>query len=131
MVHDQAWEVQFAGDNGVEDTLQGEADNKTPLPESKICSILREVLTLQSSLIAKVSVDAAMVCLRKQAQLSPGLKLFESDEQGGDQFASQVITYHAERQIPGSSEVVDFKNLLSCPNQLVCFGEQTPTASRY
>ena len=58
-------------------------------------------------------------------------KLFESDEQGGDQFASQEITYHAERQIPGSSEVVDFKNLLSCPNQLVCFRAQTPIASRY
>ena len=61
MVHDQAREVQFAGDNGVVDTLQDEADNNTPLPESKIRPILREVLTLQSSLVAKVSVDAAML----------------------------------------------------------------------
>ena len=40
------------------------------------------------------------------------LVLFESDEQGGDQFASQEMTYHAARQIPGSSKVVDLKNLL-------------------
>ena len=59
------------------------------------------------------------------------LVLFESDEQGGDQFASQEMTYHAEWQIPGSPEVVDLKNLLSCPNQLVCFRAQTPIASRY
>ena len=65
MVHDQAREVQFAGDSGVVDTLQDEADDNTPLPESKIRPILREVLTLQSSLVAKVSVDAAMFCLRK------------------------------------------------------------------
>ena len=45
LVHDQAGEVQFAGDNGVVDTLQDEADEKTPLPESKIRPILREVLT--------------------------------------------------------------------------------------
>ena len=72
VVHDQAREVQFAGDNGVEDTLRGKAEDNTPLPESKIRPILREVLTLQLSLIAKMSVDAAMLCLRKQGQLSPG-----------------------------------------------------------
>ena len=38
--------------------------------------------------------------------------LFESDEQGGDQYASQEMTYLAARQIPGSSEVVDLKDLL-------------------
>ena len=59
------------------------------------------------------------------------LVLFESDEQGGDQFASQEMTYHAARQIPGSSKVVDLKNLLSCPNQPVCSRAQTPIASRY
>ena len=59
------------------------------------------------------------------------LVLFEADEQGGDQFASQEMTFHAARQIPGSSEVVDLKNLLSCPNQLVCFRALTPIASRY
>ena len=31
---------------------------------------------------------------------------------------------------PGS-KVVDLKNLLSNPNQLVCFRAQTPIASRY
>ena len=72
MVHDQAREVQFAGDNGVVYTLQDEADEKTPLPESKVRPILREVLTLQSSLSAKAYVDAAMLCLRKQGQPSPG-----------------------------------------------------------
>ena len=37
-VYEQAREVQFqvAGDNGVVDTIQDEADEKTPLPESKI-----------------------------------------------------------------------------------------------
>ena len=109
VVHDQAMEVQFAGDNGVVDTLQDEADEKTPLPESKIRPTLREVLTLQSSLSAKASADAAMLCLRKQGQPSPYLVLFESDEQGGDQFASQEITYDAKRQIPGSSKDVDLK----------------------
>ena len=39
------------------------------------------------------------------------LVLFESDEQGGDQFASQQMTYHASRQIPGSSKVVDLKKI--------------------
>ena len=59
---------QFAGDNGVVDTIQDEADEKTPLPDSKI----RPVLTLQSSLRAKAAVGASMLCLRKQGQLSPG-----------------------------------------------------------
>ena len=59
------------------------------------------------------------------------LVLFETDEQGGDQFTCQEMTYHAARQIPGSSKVLDLKNLLSCPNQLVCFRAQTPIASRY
>ena len=58
---------------------------------------LREVLTLQSSLSAKAAVGASMLCLRKQGQPSSG---FESDEQGGDQYASQEMTYHAARQIP-------------------------------
>ena len=66
VVRDQAGEVQFAGDNGVVDTLQDEADDNTPPPESKISPIRREVMTLQSNLIAKVSVDAAVLCLRKQ-----------------------------------------------------------------
>ena len=47
VVYDQAREVQFAGDNGLVDTLQNEADKKTPLPESITRPILREVLTLQ------------------------------------------------------------------------------------
>ena len=64
-------------------------------------------MTLQSSLIAKVSVDAAVLCPRKQGQPSP--VFCESDGQGGDQFASQEMTYLAERRIPGSSEVVDLK----------------------
>ena len=50
-----------------------------------------------------------MLCLQKQGQLV----LFENDEQGGDQrYASQEMTYHAARQIPGSSEVVDLKDML-------------------
>ena len=109
VVRDQAREVQFAGDNGVVDTLQDEADDNTSRspPESKIRPILREVMTLQSNLIVKVSVDTAVLCLRKQGQPSP--VFCESDEQGGDQFASQEMTYLAERRIPGSSEVVDLK----------------------
>ena len=60
------------------------------------------------------------------------LVLFESDEQEGDQFASQEMTYHAARQIPGSSTVVDLKNLLSCPiNWFVSEHRETPIASRY
>ena len=39
MVYEQAREAQFAGDNGVVDTIQDEADEKTPLPESKICPV--------------------------------------------------------------------------------------------
>ena len=39
VVYEQAREVQFAGDNGVVDTIQDEADEKTPLPESKIRQI--------------------------------------------------------------------------------------------
>ena len=70
VVHDQAREVQFAGDNGVVDTLQDEADEKTPLPESKSRPILRKVRPLQSTLSAKASVGAAMLCLRKQRQPS-------------------------------------------------------------
>ena len=35
-VYEQAREVQVAGDNGVVDTIQDEADETTPLPESKI-----------------------------------------------------------------------------------------------
>ena len=74
MVHDQAREVQFAGDIGVVDTLHHEADNNTPLPESKTrpIDILREVLTVQSSLSAKASADAVMLCLRKQGRPSLG-----------------------------------------------------------
>ena len=89
------------------DALQDEADDNTP-PESKIRPIPSEVMTLQSNLIAKVSVDAALLCLRKQGQPSP--VFCESDEQGGDQFVSQEMTYLAERRIPGSSEVVDLKS---------------------
>ena len=107
VVRDQAREVQFAGDNGVVDTLQDETDDNTPPPESKIRPILREVMTLLSNLIVKVSVDTAVLCLRKQGQPSP--VFCDSDEQGGDQFASQEMTYLAERRIPGSSEVVDLK----------------------
>ena len=126
-------EVQFAGDNGVVDTSssgRGWRKKKTPLLEWKILPILREVLTLQSSLRAMASVGAAMLCLRKQGQPSPGCVWEWWDEQGGDQFASQEMTYHAARQIPGSSKVVDLK---------ICFlvqinwfvPEQTPIASRY
>ena len=71
---------------------------------------LREVLTPQSNLSAKAAVGASMLCLRKQGQPSPGF--FESDEQGGDQYASQEMTYHAARQIPGSSKVADLKDML-------------------
>ena len=110
VVYDQAREVQFAGDNGVVDALQNEADKKTPLPESITRPILREVLTLQSSLTAKASVSASMLCLWTQGNLH--MVLFESDEQGGDQYASQEMTYLAARQIPGSSEVVDLEDLL-------------------
>ena len=35
-VYEQAREVQFAGDNGVVDTIQDETDEKVSLPESKI-----------------------------------------------------------------------------------------------
>ena len=68
VVHDRAREVQFAGDNGVVDTLHDEADEKTPLFGSKVHPILSEVLTLQSRLRAKASVGAAMLCLPKQRQ---------------------------------------------------------------
>ena len=74
---------------------------------------LREVLTLhrlQSSLSAKAAVGASMSVCESWGNLH--LVLFESDEQGGDQYASQKMTYHAARQIPGSSEVVDLKDLL-------------------
>ena len=70
-VHDQAGKVQFAGDNGVEDSSQDEADDNTPLPESKIRPILCEVLSLQSSLSAKASADAVILLLPKQGQPSP------------------------------------------------------------
>ena len=57
VVYEQAREVQrFAGDNGVVDTIQDEAEEKTPLPEKFAQSGLREVLTLQSSLSAKAAV---------------------------------------------------------------------------
>ena len=36
VVYEQAREVQFAGDNGVVDAIQDEADQKTPVPDSKI-----------------------------------------------------------------------------------------------
>ena len=36
VVYEQAREVQFAGDNGVVDTIKDEAYEKTSLPESKI-----------------------------------------------------------------------------------------------
>ena len=71
---------------------------------------LREVLTLQSSLSAKAAVGASMLFLESRGNLH--LVLFESDEQGGDQYASQEITYHAARQIPRSSEIVDLKDML-------------------
>ena len=41
VVHDQARKVQFAGDNGVVDTLHDEFDENTPLPEWKISPTLR------------------------------------------------------------------------------------------
>ena len=40
------------------------------------------------------------------------LVLFEKDEQGGEQYASQEMTYHTARQIPGSSEIVDLKDMV-------------------
>ena len=36
VVYEQDREVQFAGDNGVVDAIQDEADQKMPVPESKI-----------------------------------------------------------------------------------------------
>ena len=57
------------------------------------------------------------------------LVLFESDEQGGDQYASQEMTYHAARQIPESSEVVDLKDMLVQINWFV--SEHRQLASRY
>ena len=64
---------QFAGDNGVVDTIQDEADEKHLFQIRKFAQLdLREVLTLQSSLSGKAAVGASMLCLRKQGQLSPG-----------------------------------------------------------
>ena len=70
----QAREVQFAGGNGVVDTIQDEADEKHLFQNRKFAqSGLREVLTLlQSSLSGKAAVGASMLCLRKQGQPSPG-----------------------------------------------------------
>ena len=74
VVYEQAREVQFASDNGVVDTIQDEADEKNLFQNRKFAqSGLREGLTLQSSLSAKAAVGAAMLCLRKQGQPSPGL----------------------------------------------------------
>ena len=74
VVYEQATEVQFAGDNGVVDTIQDEADEKTQSRKFAKSS-LREVLTLQSSLGAKAAVGASILCLRKQGQPSPGFVL--------------------------------------------------------
>ena len=64
---------QFAGDNGVVDTIQDEADENHLFQIRKFAQLdLREVLTRQSSLSAKAAVGASMLCLRKQGQLSPG-----------------------------------------------------------
>ena len=57
------------------------------------------------------------------------LVLFEIDEQGGDQYASQEMTHHAARQIPGSCEVVDLKDMLVQINWFV--SEHRQLASRY
>ena len=73
VVYEQARSVQFAGDNGVVDTIQVEADEKNLFQNRKFAqSGLREVLALQSSLSAKAAVSASMLCLRKQGQPSPG-----------------------------------------------------------
>ena len=73
VVYEQAREVQFAGDNGVVDTSQDEADEKNLFQNRKFAqSGLREVLALQSSLSAKAAVGASMLCLRNQGQPSPG-----------------------------------------------------------
>ena len=50
------------------------------------------------------------VCKSRRGNLH--LVFFESDEQGGDQYASEEMTYLAERQIPGTSETVDLKDML-------------------
>ena len=72
-VYEQAREVQFAGDNGVADTIKDEADEKHLFQNRKFAQLgLREVLTLQSSLSAKAAVGSSMLCLQKQGQLSPG-----------------------------------------------------------
>ena len=64
VLYEQAGEVQFAGDNGVVDTIQDETDEKHLFQNRKFTqSGLREVLTLQSSLSAKAAVGASMLCL--------------------------------------------------------------------
>ena len=64
---------QFAGDNGVVDTIRTRLTKKHLFQIRKFAQLdLREVLTLQSSLSAKAAVGASMLCLRKQGQLSPG-----------------------------------------------------------
>ena len=100
---------QFAGDNGVVDTIRDEADEKHLFQIRKFAQLdLHEVLTLQSSLSAKAAVGASMICL--QSMGNSHLVLFESDEQGGDQYASQDMLVQ---------------------NQLVCFRAQTTITTDY
>ena len=104
----KAGEVQFAGDNGVVDTIQDDAEENTPLPEKFAQSGLREVLTPQSSLSAKAAVGASMLCLRKQGATFTWFCLRVMSREEISMPAKRCMTYvHAARQIPGSSEVVD------------------------
>ena len=90
---------------------------RTRLPKKHLFQIrkfaqldLREVLTLQSSLSAKAAVGASMLCLQSRGNVNFHLVLFESDEQGGDQYASQDMLVQ---------------------NQLVCFRAQTTITIDY
>ena len=128
-VYEKAREVQFAGDNGVVDTIQDEADEKTLFQNRKFAQLdLHEVLTLQSSLSGKAAVGASMLCLQKQGQLSPG---FVWEWWAGRRSVCQP---RDDRQCcKADSRILwscRFKRY-PCPNQLVCFRAQTTIASRY
>ena len=66
VVQGQAWKVQFAGDIGVLNTLQNKADNKTFYGSKNLIHCdLCAIMTLQSSIAAKVSANAPMLRLLK------------------------------------------------------------------
>ena len=131
VVHDQAGEVQFAGDNGVVDSLQDEADDNTPFPaaESKIRPILGEVLTMQSSLSAKACAETVMLCLRKQGQPSPGFVWdWCAGRRSGRQPRADLPCCKADSQILWSCR---FKKSAFLSKSTGLFQSQTPTASRH